>query len=118
MINKELLTRYVRIISGCDGDTNRTLVDFSLDAEKRNVVNLVNEEAKKDKGLAKLLDDLKYSNNKMKLIDEYFKDAKDVIVRNYSKEKIDNYGFINLSSLSMIIGAVVLALTVVIAIGS
>ena len=55
MINKETLIEYFRIISGGDADPNLTLVDFTLKDEQRNIVNLVNEEAKKDKDLANLL---------------------------------------------------------------
>lgn len=114
MINKDVLTKYVRIITGCDADPNLTLVDFSLNDEQRNIVNLVNEEAKKDKKLAELLDDLKYSNNKMSVIDAYF-DEKEVNVSvNCKKEKIDNYGFINLSNLGLIVGFVTFTLAVVI----
>ena len=43
-----ILIKYVRIISGYDADPNLTLVDFTLNEEQRSIVNLVNEEAKKD----------------------------------------------------------------------
>jgi len=49
MITKEVLNEYVRIMSGCDVDPNLTLVDFSFNEKQRNVVNLVNNEAKTDK---------------------------------------------------------------------
>lgn len=124
MINKDVLTKYVRIISGCDSDPNLTLVDFSLSDEQRNIVNLVNEEAKKDKRLANLLEDLKYSNNKNSVIEDYFNnkhnDSNGLVLggRNTSREKIDNYGFINLSVLSLVVGIVVLTLGIVISMGS
>lgn len=124
MINKDVLTKYVRIISGCDADPNLTLVDFSLNDEQRNIVNLVNEEAKKDKRLANLLEDLKYSNSKNSVIEDYFNnkhnDSNGSVLggRNTSREKIDNYGFINLSVLSLVVGIVVLTLGIVISMGS
>lgn len=125
MINKDVLTKYVRIISGCDADPNLTLVDFSLSDEQRNVINLVNEEAKKDKDLANLLEDLKYSNNKNSVIEDYFNnseisDSSEPVIggRNSNREKVDNYGFVNLSVLSLVIGIVVLTLGIVISIGS
>ena len=129
MINKDVLIKYVRIISGCDADPNLTLVDFSLNDEQRNVVNLVNDEAKKDKDLANLLDDLKYSNNKTKLIEEYF--DKKVGVNSSDKSKhyvpnsridgkniIDNSGFINMTSIVSMIGMVTIIITMVVAFGS
>ena len=125
MINRDMLIEYVRIISGADADPNLTLVDFSLTDEKRNIVNLVNETAKNDKKLAELLDDLKYSNNKMKVIDEYFSNKKannnsidETKTGSYRKEVIDNCGFVSVSGLAAVIGFVVFILTVVITIGA
>ena len=125
MISKGMLIEYVRIMSGAEADPNLTLVDFTLTDEKRNVINLVNEAAKVDKKLAGLLDDLKYSNNKMKVIDEYFGNEVDnnnsnevSKVGSYRREQIDNYGFVSVSGLAEVIGLVVLVLTVVISIGA
>ena len=124
MINKDMLIEYVRIMSGTEVDPNLTLVDFSFTDEKRTVLNLVNDEAKKDKKLAGLLDDLKYSNNKIKVIEEYFNnevsDNSNEIskVGNYRREVIDNSGFVSVSSLAAVIGFVVLILTVVVSIGA
>lgn len=133
MINRDVLIKYVRITSGCDADPNLTLVDFSFDDEQRNIVNLVNNEAKKDNNLADLLDSLKYSNKKIDVINEYFDRLENTNVVNeevgQSEEKdfsvnilnarfcgrqIDSYGFINLSSLATIVGTVTLILAVVI----
>lgn len=126
MINKDTLIQYVKIISGCDVDPNVTLVDFTLDEEKRNVVNLVNEEAKKDKKLANLLDDLKYSNNKLLDVEKYFSvkvedKVENVNVSNlksYSRLKADNYGFVNMNILLSIVGIVTVVLSIAIAIGT
>ena len=126
MINKDMLIEYFRIISGSDADPNLTLVDFSLNDEQRNLVNLVNEEAKKDKKLARLLDDLKYSNNKTKVIEEYFnnnesfmsENKQNIPVPRFCGRIIENdYGFINMSSLAAIVGMITLILTLVISLG-
>lgn len=126
MINKDTLLKYFRIMSGCDVNPNNTLVDFSLNDESRNVINLVNEEAKKDRKLAALLDDLKYSNNKVEMIEKYFDGKVETKVsgKNVSglktcgRMKVDNYGFINMTSLVSIIGVVVVAMSLVIAIAT
>lgn len=125
MINKEILMEYVKIISGYGADPNRTLVDFSLTEEKRNIVNLVNNEAKKDKKLNELLENLKYSNNKTSVIEAYFNKEEskttfnDIATEaNYMKEKINNYGFINLSGLASIVGIVTLILMITITLGT
>ena len=118
MINKEMLIEYFRIISGTDADPNLTLVDFTLKDEQRNIVNLVNEEAKKDKDLANLLDKLKYSNNKTKVIEEYFdsKEANSGIrnIRFCGRVLNDDYGLINMKSLSLIVGTTAFILALVI----
>ena len=118
MINKETLIEYFRIISGGDADPNLTLVDFTLKDEQRNIVNLVNEEAKKDKDLANLLDKLKYSNNKTKVIEEYFdnnEENSDIRnVRFCGRVLNDDLGFINMKSLSLIVGITAFVLALVI----
>lgn len=117
MINKDMLIKYVRIISGYDADPNLTLVDFSLNEEQRNIVNFVNEEAKKDKNLAMLLDDLKYSNNKNKLIEDYFNNLEEEKVEEvksnlrFCGREINSYGFINSASLIITVEIVVLILS-------
>jgi len=132
MITKEVLNEYVRIMSGCDVDPNLTLVDFSFNEKQRNVVNLVNNEAKKDKKLANLLDDLKYSNNKKALIEEYFnkqektkvkvekKESKknDHTVSNGVRVNVNNYGFIDTTSLASIIVITASILTIIISLGT
>jgi len=122
MINKDMLNQYVRITSGYDADPNLTLVDFSLDEEQRNIVNLVIDESKKDKNLAKLLDDMKYSNNKNKLIEEYFDNVVESQM-NVSNVKfcgrdIDSYGYINTASLIITVEIVVLILSLIIRFGT
>ena len=93
MISRDVLIKYVRIISGCDVDPNLTLVDFSLDDEQRNIVNLVNNEAKKDKKLSGLLDSLKYSNRKVDIINEYFDNLENINVANDKDEQLEEYDF-------------------------
>lgn len=118
MINKETLIEYFRIISGTDADPNLTLVDFTLKDEQRNIVNLVNEEAKKDKDLANLLDKLRYSNNKTKVIEEYFDNKEESSyggnVRFCGRVLNDDLGFINMKSLSLIVGITAFVLALVI----
>lgn len=116
MINKETLMKYYRITSGSGFDSDFTLVNFSLTSEDRDIINLVNNEAKKDKKLANLLEDLKYSNNKVAIIEEYFANEKSS--KNYGKEKIDNFGFVNMAGLASIVGIVTLILSLTIAIGT
>lgn len=121
MMNKELLVDYIKIISEYDTNPNYTLVDFSLDGNKRDIINLVNEEAKKDKELANLLKDLKYSNNKTKDIEEYF-NKKSKNNNNYQNTRFcgrilsNDYGFVNLTSLIAITGSIALVLSLVIAV--
>lgn len=122
MINKDILVKYVKIILGGEVNTNLTLVDFSLNEEQRNIVNLVNNEAKKDKKLANLLEDLKYSNNKNMILEKYFEEQEDKSVetkdlfnaRIGSKGIVNNYGFINLSSLGAIVSIVAFILSLVV----
>lgn len=117
MINKDMLIKYVRVISGYDADPNLTLVDFSLNEEQRNIVNLVNEEAKKDCGIAMLLDDLKYSNNKSKLIEDYFNNLEKENINErkdnlrFCGREINSFGFINSASLIITVEIVVLILS-------
>ena len=117
MINKDTLIKYVRVISGYEADPNLTLVDFSLNDEQRNVVNLVNEAAKKDKGLASLLDDMKYSNNKSKLIEDYFNNLEKENINErkdnlrFCGREINSFGFINSASLIITVEIVVLILS-------
>ena len=123
MITKEVLFEYVRIISGYDVDPNLTLVDFSFNDEKRRVINLVNNESKKDKKLAKLLDELKYSNDKKSVIEKYFdnqentkENSKQNIhnVGNHGRINANNYGFIDMTNLASIIAITASVLTIVI----
>jgi len=122
VINKDILVKYVKIILGGEVNTNLTLVDFSLNEEQRNIVNLVNNEAKKDKKLANLLEDLKYSNNKNMILEKYFEEQEDKNVetkdlfnaRIGSKGIVNNYGFINLSSLGAIVSIVAFILSLVV----
>lgn len=130
MINKDILIKYVRIISGCDADPNYTLVDFSLNDEQRNIVNTVNNEAKKDKKLAALLEDLKYSNNKNKDIENYFninKENKSVKESKVTTKKEvlnrtigikESYGFVNVASLTTTVVVVVWILLMIITFGA
>ena len=130
MINKDILIKYVRIISGCDADPNYTLVDFSLNDEQRNIVNTVNNEAKKDKKLAALLEDLKYSNNKNKDIEKYFninKENKSVKESKVTTKKEvlnrtigikESYGFVNVASLTTTVVVVVWILLMIITFGA
>lgn len=120
MINKDMLIEYFKIIYGYGADSNLTLVDFSLNDEQRKIVNIVNDEAKKDKNLANLLEDLKYSNNKTKIIEEYFdkqNEEKNNTVKNINT-RIDNYGFINTTNLISIIAITMIVLVLVITFGS
>ena len=127
MINKDMLLKYVRIISGCDADPNRTLVDFSINEEQRNVVNTVNNAAKKDKKLAALLEDLKYSNNKTKDIEKYFENTKEEKSENVNPKKEilnrtmgikENYGFVNVASLTTTVAIVAWILSMIITFGA
>ena len=127
MINKDMLLKYVRIISGCDADPNRTLVDFSINEEQRNVVNTVNNAAKKDKKLAALLEDLKYSNNKTKDIEKYFGSNKEKKATKVNSKKEDlnrtmglkeNYGFVNVASLTATVAVVAWILSMIITFGA
>jgi len=133
MISRDVLIKYVRIISGCDVDPNLTLVDFSLDDEQRNIVNLVNNEAKSNKNLSDLLDSLKYSNKKVDIINEYFDNLENINVANDKDEqlkeydfsenilnarfcgrKIDSYGFANITSIIAISGSLASILLLII----
>lgn len=126
MINKEILLKYVRIISGCDADPNRTLVDFSINEEQRNVVNTVNNAAKKDKKLASFLEDLKYSNTKTKDIEKYFSNEKNNIEKSVPKKEVlnrtmgikENYGFVNVASLTATVAVVAWILSMIITFGA
>lgn len=133
MITKDVLNEYVRIMSGCDVDPNLTLVDFSFNEKQRNIVNLVNNEAKKDKKLDNLLEDLKYSNNKKALIEEYFNKREKTKVKeekkeskknnihnigNYGRVNVNNYGFIDTTSLASIIVITASILTIIISLGT
>lgn len=124
MINKDMLLKYVRIISGCDADPNHTLVDFSINEEQRNVVNTINNAAKKDKKLAVLLEDLKYSNNKTKDIEKYF-DSNQESESTQKKEILnrtmgikESYGFVNVASLTTTVAVVAWILSMIITFGS
>ena len=127
MITKEVLFEYVWIISGYDVDPNLTLVDFSFNDEKRKVINLVNNEAKKDKKLANLLEELKYSNDKKSVIEKYFdnqentkENSKQNIhnVGNHGRINANNYGFIDMTNLASIIAITASILTIVITFGT
>ena len=119
MISKDILIKYCQIISGGSADPNLTLVDFSLNEEQRNIINMVNNASKKDKKLANLLEDLKYSNNKKSVIENYFNNEINANKEMKSRRvNVNNYGFVSASTLIIIVETVVLALALVVSLGT
>ena len=70
MVNRELLMEYVKIIE--EYVSNPT---FVFNDEQRNIINLINKEAKNDGRLSNLLNELKNSNDKYSVIDKYYCDV-------------------------------------------
>ena len=134
MINKIILLTYFEILSEYDANPCLTLVNFVLNPTKRNIVNFVNEQAKKDKKLADLLQDAKYSNNKEELINNYLssrtEESESLVdlsesmkneygsLRVFNRQFVNSYGFVSLAGLGAIVGFVALILTVVISLGT
>lgn len=66
-MNKEILIQYAKIWEEYNNNPS-----FIFTEEQRNIINSVNKEVKNDEKLANLLEELKSSNNKINIIENYF----------------------------------------------